>query len=1115
MATTSAIDNIVPLNVYKQLVVNIEKQRLLSKVALLKNNVSFTYQELFFQVAAFKKRLEAYGVMPGDRVIIISKTSPNWVVSYLAILACNATAIPLDPVLQAADYASLIAEVSPVVIVADDALFMAISPSIKQDYLFLSSENLKIIYGNKLIRNHHTEAAKDAKLASILFTSGTTGKFKGVMLEHQNIMHSVEAGVALVKITSDDSFLCILPGNHIFGLICAILTPLYAGCRVVFVDALQGDTILKALQEQRITTLLCVPRILEIFYAKIMEEIARKGKVVSGIVKLLLSLNFILKFSCSYDLAPWLFSKVHAMFGGQLSKIISGGAPLDPAIHKTLESLGFNIQEGYGLTETTSLVSCNTILNKEFTTVGEIVPGVRVKINKPNITGEGEIYVKGGCVMRGYFRDAELTNQSFADGWFCTGDIGKFTKKGNLLITGRIKDLIVLPSGKKAMPDDIERRYKGIKHVKDLAILGMPVEAGIGEEIHAAIVLAQESTAALQFVVTKSIALHAINIPSELRIKKCHFVKSIPKTTTMKVKRGELKRSILKDQCPCGSAAELVDTCSYDAVTTNVIKIIEDVLRKSLATGKKITLNPDSSFTYDLGLDSLGRSELFLSLEKEYQLQLDEELFTRLERVADLVALVKMGQLQTTSSDSVLNMPLLKFDNPGRVFSRRLVQLLFFPLLRLIFKVCFHLKPLANYNIPKQQQFILVSNHVSHLDTFALILASGVAADKFAVVGAGDYFMNSLLRRNLVSLLFNFIPFARSPSHHELKKNIELTRYHIQLGRSIIIFPEATRSLDGKLQAFKVGIGLLADELQIPIVPAYIQGTFACLPKGKKFPKFGEVVVSFGRTIKTAKSQHDAPNYRHYRCTTDVILEKVIAAKGLIAQYQARQEYLKKFYRVGRLGERIKKYLFTGSWVRAFLRFYFAVILRGEVTGLENIPLESGCILALNHQSYLDWIVMHNLLASYNVTVFFLGKGELYDNPFWKIFLEYANTLIVQQRNVPSLRQMQKVVIGKLKNGEIVGIFPEGTRTFDGKIHEAKKGVATLALSANVPIVPIGLYGFYQAWPRHRKFPGWAKCRIKIGRPIDVSQLASLHKEDRAKCLLAKIKSDLGELVTA
>jgi long-chain acyl-CoA synthetase len=834
---------------------------------------SYTYAELDTAAKAAAEQLKTLGVQPGMRVVLLCENRPEWVITFFALLNCQATVVILDTALEVSDYIALIEDAIPVAAIVSERLQEKLS-----DIKSIPILTLKNYSPLNTITHIHAklDAESDPAIAVILYTSGTTGKFKGVLLTHENLLYTIQIARELVQLNEQDSALCLLPAYHVFGLVCALLTPLTVGAKVSFVEKLQSDVILHVMQMSGCTILPAVPRLLDLFAAGIERQVAAKPLLTRIIFRTLYTVSGLLRSWFDYNLGQKVFKPVHASFGGKVRLIISGGAALDKNVFYQLEALGFTVLEGYGLTEAASLVSANIPTQRRMGSVGLPAPGTQVTLFNTNAMGEGEIVVQGPHIMRGYFRDPEATKMAIQDDGFHTGDLGKFDAEGNLIITGRIKELIVKPNGEKAMPEDIERRYRQIPGVAELAVVGMPAKEGYGEEIHAAIVLAGEEQGTLfEQAVKNQIIERSLHVPSALRIQECHFVTAFPKTSTLKVKRKRLVQQLLtaapkqENEIPVIKVAQVAD----DALIAVIIKAVHEVILQVVSPTMQSRLShikPEFSLQFDLGLDSLSRMELAQAIQQRFSIRFEEQQLAVLYTVNDLIQAVKKTQQARTtlpSNDetalvgSILSAERLPTSGASKVVYRsvisRFLQKILFSGIKKFMAFYFRVETKGKENLPTNAPFIIAANHTSHLDGMCVAIASDLPIDSLVFMAAKDYHFGSL-----IASVINIAPFERNLEMVGLLHNIQDSRYYVDQGKNLVIFPEGTRSINGQMQQFKSAVAMIAAELGIQIVPAYISGAYDCMPKGTKIPRRGKITVTFGKPLVPAQSEQSEQSKR-------------------------------------------------------------------------------------------------------------------------------------------------------------------------------------------------------------------------------------------------------------
>jgi len=457
----------------------------------LENNeyVSNTYNEFYAKVIGIAKGYQKIG-LAGKRIAVIGETSVEWVASYLATLAVGGVVIPMDKELDVAAIEGFLETAEAEAIVYSKSFNAKLAtladshPTIKKLIPMDSEVELsdKVITLEALIGTGKDEEftitdRPTDQLAVMLFTSGTTGTSKCVMLCEKNVWSTVNSACATVEFFPDDTIVSVLPLHHTYELAC-MLSALDYGMVVGINDSLRH--IMKNFAEFKPTGLVLVPLFVNTMYSRIIEKAKKSGKY--GKLKFAIKLsNFLRHFGI--DLRRKLFGEVLGAFGGNITKIVSGGAPLNPEMMKVFESFGITIAEGYGITECSPLISVNPYYALKSGSVGPAVPSctVRIDVREKNEKGfdEGEIQVKGDNVMLGYYKNDEENAKAFtSDGWYRTGDIGYMDKDGYIFITGRLKSVIVLENGKNVFPEEIEEYLEKFEEIEEVVVVGRKAEDG-------------------------------------------------------------------------------------------------------------------------------------------------------------------------------------------------------------------------------------------------------------------------------------------------------------------------------------------------------------------------------------------------------------------------------------------------------------------------------------------------------------------------------------------------------------------------------------------------------------------------------------------------------------
>lgn len=818
-----------------------------------------SYGELHDAVQEAACYLIEMGVCPEDRIILLAENRPEAMIAYLAILQAAATVVLIDPAHPKADLKNFISQVDARVILVSQKCLDLIDPSFVP---LLAVRNIQ--QGFSPCDNYHASiplavrstqvglpSDGDPDVATILFTSGTSGHAKGVMLTHDNLRIATESGKAAIQLTEDDKMMTFLPIHHISPLL-QNLVSLYTGVTLIFVEKLDGPTILATLQRSEATYMGAVPLLLDVFLKKIEDEIAKQPKRDQLIIQTLLTFSRVTRQLTKWNIGFYVFHKIQKAFGGHLKCIVSGGAAAKPSVVAKLEAFGFTIQEAYGLTETSGPISANRLGRTKPGTAGLPYSAIQIRIV------DQEIQVKGPLVMKGYFRQSAATQEVIQAGWFCTGDQGHIDRRGYLKITGRTKEMIVLSSGKKAIPSNIEEQYQKIPGVSELAVFGLSKSGQKSEQIAAAIVLDKQyvnETLCSEKQIEDMIYQRASQLPAYLQIQAIYFVDELPKTAMQKVKRALLKNQIEQNIIE----KKLVSEAASKIVSSD--KNIRNELRYQVSQtlGLKLEELEDDADFYELGMNSLMAMELISRIENSFGYQcmtngaaiFEYRTINRLsdyiEKNADeLGESTTMGLAQSLRDDDLKKIEnyVDKLLKPSYLFklTKKIVTSSIYFLANIIFKI----KIIGVENIPKNEPVIFCANHASFLDGLVLTLATkNHLKSHFVALAAEDYFD----RFQFITLLGDLIPFDRTGNEYALRKNFKYIELCQRAKKSFVLFPEGTRSKNGKLQDFKLGAAWLAEKTGLKVVPVYIDKTHQLLPPGNMFPKPGKLSVTFGEPL--------------------------------------------------------------------------------------------------------------------------------------------------------------------------------------------------------------------------------------------------------------------------
>jgi long-chain acyl-CoA synthetase len=519
-----------------------------------------TFSELKHNILKFGNTLKNLGVKERTHIALIGENRVQWSLTFLTSMCFNYVIVPIDKNLTQNEIINIIHESDSEVIVFSGAFSSMISESkgslkrlkhfICMDETFEDKSFLNMV---EMMRK--TDAAYESDLpkinpddlAEIIFTSGSLGRAKGVMLTQKNLSSNLVDMVSMLLIDSNDRFLSVLPIHHTYECTCGMLCPLYRGASVFYARSLK--TVVDDIQKVKATILLGVPLLFDKMFKRIVKSI-NEDKVKSKIVPPLVKLTNVFSQIGLKDLKKKVFSELHEKFGGSVRIFIAGGAAPDPLVAKGLREFGFNFVQGYGLTETSPIVALNQLNNFKDDAAGIPLTRIEVKIHNPGENGSGEIWVKGPSVMPGYYKNDKLTAEAFEDGWFKTGDIGFIDEDGFLHINGRKKNVIISKSGKNVFPEEIEDLLNRSPYILESMVFGQDDEKQ-GEII--AVQIVADAEAFIEFAERQNVSITKELIESKIneeiakvngqlaaykQIKKIHVrEQEFEKTTTQKIKR--------------------------------------------------------------------------------------------------------------------------------------------------------------------------------------------------------------------------------------------------------------------------------------------------------------------------------------------------------------------------------------------------------------------------------------------------------------------------------------------------------------------------------------------------------------------------------------------------
>jgi len=848
---------------------------------------SCSYAELRRMAESVGCWVSENGFPRGARLAILADNHPRWVATYLGIIASGRTVVPLDTALHADQLAKLLQDSGTSALFCDAKHAQVSREAVAELHIGLALMdpermaqqtpaerwlgNLPAIFEAGPGDFQPAPSAAD-DIASLLYTSGTTADPKGVMLTHANFQGEVEAVFNWVDLGPSDALLGVLPMFHVLAQMANLLLPLVKGSRVVYLETLNTTELLRALRERNITAFAVVPQFFNLIHQRIFDEIGKRGALTQRVFRTLLRLNRSLR-KIGINAGKTLFGKVHETLGQKMRYLVTGGSRFDPKIAQDFYDLGIDVLQAYGLTETTAAVFANSPGDNLIGSVGKAMKGVEARIVDPQPQDEGpntgEIALRGSVVMKGYWNRPEATAVVLRDGWFYTGDLGYFDSKGNLFLTGRKKEVIVLSNGKNIYPEEVETHYLKSPFIKEIAVMGLEGQPGeSGDRLHAVIVpnfdvLRQKKIVNAKEVIRYDVESLSQQIASTKRIGSYEiWQEDLPRTSTRKIKRFEVERRVranqaqkLSDDSGLPTERPLTEDEAAWLGQADVQRALT-IVRNSVRTAPS-ELRPTHNLELDLGLDSMQRIELLSQIEEHLGGNVEESQLAGIYTVRDLVDAV----LQSAASGAGgplrpafagWKAMLAEEPNPSDVVSlvgpHRISSRFWYIISRLIQVVAldrFNLHVSGVERLPQSGPYIISSNHESYLDP--VVLASVLPPpvfDKVFAVGTSEIFGQGFMLKLARSLRVvvvdpdaNLIPAMRAGA------------FGLRQGRPLILYPEGERSIDGTPKTFKKGAAILSIHLQVPIVPVAIEGFYEVWPRNKAFQGFKPLKMIFGDPI--------------------------------------------------------------------------------------------------------------------------------------------------------------------------------------------------------------------------------------------------------------------------
>jgi len=851
----------------------------------------WSYQRVAGVAYQFARELEARNIVKGDAVLLWSPNCAEWVAAFLGCTLCGVIAVPVDDA-ASPDFAQRIsAQVRTRLVLCPRErapLFEKV-----EGILTIDPVDLAAAVAERPADRFRPAQIQPSDPLEIVFTSGTTAEPKGVVLTHANVIGNIAPIETEIKkylkyerLVHPIRFLNLLPLSHVFGQFLGIFLPPLLGATVVFENTFNPTEVMATIRRERVSVLVAVPRMIESLKQKIERDLdvhsddsADGGRGRE---------NFAARYAAAENQhflrRWWTFRDLRRRFGWKFWAMISGGAALDRETEEFWHRLGYAVVQGYGLTETTSLISLNHPFHTSRGSIGKVLPGREIKLAE-----DGEILVRGSGVASGYWNGRELqpVAREADEGWYRTGDLGALDEQGNLFFKGRKKEVIVTPAGMNIYPEDLEAALRSQKEVQDCVVVGL--ERGGNAEPCAVLILRDRTPDASTVFpsavpsavpsdvpsvvpsdVAQAIVERANQTLAEYQRMRTWFVwpeEDFPRSSTQKPRRNVIRDAVeasLRGQAPANAASPLAE-------------LLTRITGRNVENMRNLT--PDANLESGLGLSSLERVELLSALEDRYQVDLSETKFANAATVGDLEKLLQDRSVASRQS-LVVGKPS---ERPATNDQRLTASPAFhYPRWALRWPTTW-LRLASHYLLARPAVLLLgwprvtgrenlrgvsgpllvISNHVADVDVgfiqFALparirhklaTATRGEALERLRSPSPDRPWLRRIYGRlqwTLGVALLNLFPLPRQSG---FRKSFAYAGQAVDRGYSVLVFPEGKHTEDGKFCPFRTGVGLLANNLRIPILPMRIDGLFEIKHAGKKYAAPGKIQVRIGKPMQ-------------------------------------------------------------------------------------------------------------------------------------------------------------------------------------------------------------------------------------------------------------------------
>jgi long-chain acyl-CoA synthetase len=813
-----------------------------------------TYRNVAGRARSVALGLLQAGVASDERIGLMAPNGTPWIIARLGIAAAGAVAVSIDDLADADEVAMIIRSSGLrrlFTVRAHLQMLRSLDDGLGTQPILIDEDrpsDVNAVSWSSLFAGQNgtrLPALPGGAPAMLVYTSGTTGSPKPFLLENRHIEVNVRALSETGLIGPGDRVLLPLPLHHVYPFVVGLLVPFAVGGTVVLPEAATGPKIVRALDAAQVTAMIGVPRLYEALVAGLEAQVKARGRLAAGLFSALLQLSITAR-RLGVSLGRVLFPQVHRRLGPCLRLLVSAGAKLEPGVIWNLEGLGFTTLSGYGLAETASAFTGNVRSAQRIDSEGRpLLPDGQVRIADPDEQGTGEIQLRGPNVFAGYLDNPEANRAAFTeDGWFRTGDFGRVDDDGYVYVGGRLNEMIVLGGGKKIFPEELEKRYGASQFIHEIAVLERR-GALVALVMPDAAAIRASTSMSVEAVVRVALAAAAQSLPSHERLSGFAISRQpLPRTRLGKYQRFLLPR--LYDEALAGGGPRAAKPLSEEdqALLSAPKAAAAWQMLQARYAARGLSLDADPQL--DLGIDSMEWLSLGLELESILGIQIAEQDFAGVAQVRDLLRLVEAKAAAPDTAVETTRAAMLAQDEATWLAptsaGERLAGTLLYGVNRAFARMFFRLRVIGLEHLPAGPRYLIVANHASDLDPS--VLAASLPLSRLRSLywsGERGRLFNGLPKRWFCRAAHVFPVDERAP-----RATLAMAGRALARGNSLVWFPESWRSPDGRLQRFLPGVGRLLLGHPVPVVPAFIDGTFEAMPRDRSWPRPHPVTVTFG-----------------------------------------------------------------------------------------------------------------------------------------------------------------------------------------------------------------------------------------------------------------------------